>query len=63
MYKYETSINGTYKMKLSLTDQALLKTQAFIDGRWVSAAGGETYKVTNPVDESVVADVTQTRCE
>ena len=45
-------------MKLSLTDQVLLKTQAFIDGRWVSAAGGETYKVTNPVDESVVADVT-----
>ncbi|KAF8584140.1 succinate-semialdehyde dehydrogenase [Ramaria rubella] len=32
----------------TLKDNGLIKTQAFIDGKWVDANDGEVFKVTNP---------------
>ncbi len=40
-----------------LNDSGLFKTQAFIDGRWLSAADGKVFSVTNPVDGSLLAEV------
>lgn len=35
----------------------LIKTKSFVNGRWVSAASGETFDVTNPATGEVVASV------
>ena len=35
----------------------LLRRQAYIDGAWVGADSGRTFKVTNPADGSLVAEV------
>ena len=43
--------------KLEISDRSLLKSQAYIDGRWVDSDSGETYAVANPADESTVAEV------
>ncbi|MCP5180672.1 MAG: NAD-dependent succinate-semialdehyde dehydrogenase [Pseudomonadales bacterium] len=40
-----------------LRDPSLLRTDAFIDGRWLPADSGETVAVTNPADGSEVARV------
>lgn len=39
------------------TSEQLLKTKAYIDGKWVGANNGATYDVTNPADGSVVGSV------
>jgi succinate-semialdehyde dehydrogenase / glutarate-semialdehyde dehydrogenase len=38
-------------------DEALLRRQAYIDGRWVDADSGSTFAVTNPATDDVIADV------
>ena len=44
-------------MSIQLSDQGLLKTQAYIDGQWVDADSGETVPVTNPATGEVIAEV------
>jgi len=44
-------------MTLELTDQTLLRSQAYIDGAWVDADSGETVVVTNPATGKAVASV------
>ena len=44
-------------MSIQLSDQALLKTRAYIDGQWVDADSGETLAVTNPATGEVIAEV------
>jgi succinate-semialdehyde dehydrogenase/glutarate-semialdehyde dehydrogenase len=50
-------ILGTRPMTIQLTDQALLKTQAYINGQWQDADSGETVPVTNPATGEVIAAV------
>jgi hypothetical protein len=33
---------------MKLTDDQLLRTQAYVDGHWVDAEGGKTHDVLNP---------------
>ncbi|MFG1299714.1 NAD-dependent succinate-semialdehyde dehydrogenase [Xanthobacter sp. V3C-3] len=40
-----------------LSDAALLRDKAYIDGAWVGADSGRTFPVTNPADGSHLADV------
>ncbi|HZD51864.1 MAG TPA: NAD-dependent succinate-semialdehyde dehydrogenase [Woeseiaceae bacterium] len=44
-------------MNIELSDRSLLKSQAYINGEWVGSDGGETFAVTNPADESMIAEV------
>ncbi|MDH3635391.1 MAG: NAD-dependent succinate-semialdehyde dehydrogenase [Gammaproteobacteria bacterium] len=44
-------------MSIQLTDQALLKTKAYINGQWVDADNSETVPVTNPANGEVIAEV------
>ncbi|MFZ9037099.1 MAG: NAD-dependent succinate-semialdehyde dehydrogenase [Gammaproteobacteria bacterium] len=44
-------------MPIQLSDQALLKTKAYINGQWVDADSGETVAVTNPANGEVIAQV------
>ena len=44
-------------MKEQLSDQGLLKTQAFINGQWVDANDGATIDVTNPATGEILASV------
>jgi succinate-semialdehyde dehydrogenase/glutarate-semialdehyde dehydrogenase len=44
-------------MSITLSDQALLKTRAYINGEWVDADSGETLPVTNPANGEVIAEV------
>ncbi len=44
-------------MSIQLSDQGLLKTQAYINGQWVAADSGETVPVTNPANGEVIAEV------
>jgi succinate-semialdehyde dehydrogenase/glutarate-semialdehyde dehydrogenase len=41
---------------MQISDQALFKTQAYINGKWVDGNGGETYPVTNPATGEVIAE-------
>jgi succinate-semialdehyde dehydrogenase/glutarate-semialdehyde dehydrogenase len=47
----------TTDMSIQISDQALLKTQAYINGQWVDADSGETVPVTNPANGEVIAAV------
>ncbi|NVJ69549.1 MAG: NADP-dependent succinate-semialdehyde dehydrogenase [Alphaproteobacteria bacterium] len=40
---------------MKLSDSALLKDKAYIDGKWVDAADGDTFEVKNPATGDVVA--------
>ncbi|MGD8416416.1 MAG: NAD-dependent succinate-semialdehyde dehydrogenase [Pseudomonadales bacterium] len=40
-----------------LNDPSLIRTQAFIDGRWVDGDSGETLPVRNPASGEVIAEV------
>ena len=40
---------------LGLSDAGLLKTGAYIDGKWVEAVSGETFTVDNPVNGDTLA--------
>ncbi len=44
---------------MQLTDGSLLKTRAYVDGRWIDADDGATFAVTNPATGEVVAEVAQ----
>jgi len=44
-------------MTIKLSDQALLKTQAYINGQWQDADSGATVPVTNPATGEVIAEV------
>jgi len=44
-------------MTIQLSDQALLKTQAYINGQWLDADSGATVPVTNPATGAVIAEV------
>ncbi len=44
-------------MSMQIADEALLKTQAYINGEWVDADNGETLAVTNPANGEVIAAV------
>ena len=48
---------GEIPLREQLSDQGLLKTQAFINGRWVDAHDGATIDVTNPATGEVLASV------
>ena len=39
---------------LGLSDSALFRDQAYIDGAWVDADSGATYEVTNPATGAVI---------
>jgi succinate-semialdehyde dehydrogenase/glutarate-semialdehyde dehydrogenase len=42
---------------LELDNAALFKSEAYVNGQWVSAASGKTFRVTDPADGSLVAEV------
>jgi hypothetical protein len=42
---------------MQLTDSSFLRTQAFIDGKWIDADGGEIFAVTNPATDETIAKV------
>ena len=42
---------------MQLTDSSLLKTRAYVDGKWIDSDGGGTFAVTNPATGEVIADV------
>ncbi len=44
-------------MSIQISDQALLKTKAYINGEWVDADSGATVAVTNPANGEVIAEV------
>jgi len=44
-------------MPIQLSDPALLKTKAYINGQWVDADSGETVAVTNPANGEIIAAV------
>tara|TARA_R110002110_G_scaffold1761_8_gene7721 strand:- start:1299 stop:2765 length:1467 start_codon:yes stop_codon:yes gene_type:complete len=41
---------------MNITDSSLLRSQAYIDGTWVSADSGKTYAVTNPATGETIVD-------
>ena len=47
----------TLKTTLELSNPALLREQAYINGEWISAPDGMAFDVTNPADGSLVATV------
>lgn len=42
---------------MQLSDQSLLKTQAYIDGKWVDSDGGNTLAVVNPATGDSIAEI------
>ncbi|MEM5451167.1 NAD-dependent succinate-semialdehyde dehydrogenase [Paraburkholderia sp. BR10936] len=44
-------------MSLELTRGELLRQDNFIDGKWIAAAGGNRYAVTNPATQGTLAQV------
>jgi succinate-semialdehyde dehydrogenase/glutarate-semialdehyde dehydrogenase len=42
---------------MQISDQGLLRTQAYIDGKWVNADSGETLPVLNPATGETVAEI------
>lgn len=44
-------------MTLKFEPEALIRTENFIGGRWVSAADGARFAVTNPADGTLIAEV------
>jgi succinate-semialdehyde dehydrogenase / glutarate-semialdehyde dehydrogenase len=44
-------------MTLALKQMTLFKNKGFIDGQWVGADSGATFKITNPATSEVIVDV------
>jgi len=42
---------------LDLRDTKLLRTQAYVDGRWIDADSGAAFAVTNPADGALIVNV------
>lgn len=40
-----------------LTNQSLFKTQAYVNGEWVSATSGKTFQVKNPGNGEILAEI------
>jgi len=53
----------TLKTQLNLKNPSLLRDKGYINGKWVSAADGATFAVTNPADGSLVAQVPELTVE
>ncbi len=47
----------THPLHATLKDKSLLADKAFVAGRWVSAADGRTFPVSDPFDGSVIVEV------
>ena len=43
--------------RVTVVEPALLRRQAYVDGKWVDADSGETFPVTNPATGETIADV------
>lgn len=41
----------------TMSSASLLKSQAYVDGKWVGAKSGKTYDVKNPVNGKVITSV------
>jgi len=44
-------------VSLQISDKTLLKTQAYIDGKWVDSDDGSTIAVTNPANGEKIAEI------
>lgn len=44
-------------MSIQISDQTLLRTQAYINGQWIDADSGDKLAVTNPVNGEIIAEV------
>jgi succinate-semialdehyde dehydrogenase/glutarate-semialdehyde dehydrogenase len=42
---------------MQLSDKKLLKTKAYIDGKWVNGDGGDTFAVIDPATGKSIAEV------
>ena len=42
---------------MQISDEALLKTQAYINGAWVDSDDGSTIAITNPANGDTIAEV------
>jgi succinate-semialdehyde dehydrogenase/glutarate-semialdehyde dehydrogenase len=42
---------------MQISDQSLLKTQAYVDGQWIDADSGETLPVENPATGETIAEI------
>ena len=42
---------------MKISDQSLLKTQAYVDGQWIDADSGETLAVENPATGETIAEI------
>jgi succinate-semialdehyde dehydrogenase/glutarate-semialdehyde dehydrogenase len=42
---------------MQISDQTLLKTQAYVNGQWIDADSGATLAVTNPATGETVASI------
>jgi len=51
------NISVIWKTIVNISDQNLVKTKVYINGQWESALSGETFKVHNPVNGEVIAEV------
>jgi succinate-semialdehyde dehydrogenase / glutarate-semialdehyde dehydrogenase len=47
--------NGLTDSTLQLSDQSLLKTQTYVNGKWIGAKSGKTFEVTDPATGKVIA--------
>jgi succinate-semialdehyde dehydrogenase/glutarate-semialdehyde dehydrogenase len=52
-----TMLDDTTNLKAMLTRQDLVCDTAFVSGKWVHAASGKTFEVTNPARGDVIAQV------
>lgn len=46
--RFYSTIESSSKVLATLKNPTLVKTDAYINGNWVTSASGETFKVTNP---------------
>ena len=42
---------------MQISDQGLLKTQAYVDGKWINADSGDTLAVINPATGDTIAEI------
>ena len=42
---------------MQISDQGLLRTQAYVDGQWIDADSGETLPVLNPANGETIAEI------
>ena len=47
------------KTQLQLKNPGLLREQSYINGQWLNADDGRSFAVTNPADNSLLANVAE----